>query len=126
MIPATGVFAPERTLVAVRAIAPVAGRPPTSGDTMLAIALRKQLDVRVVPRAAHAIGDDGREQRLDRAEHGDRSASATAASGSGRPEPRHAGSRAAGGNAAEAAADRLDRQTCATATTTVPATSATM
>ena len=28
---------PERTLVAVRAIAPVAGRPPTSGDTMLAM-----------------------------------------------------------------------------------------
>ena len=37
MIPATGVFAPERMLVAVRAMAPVAGRPPTSGDTMLAM-----------------------------------------------------------------------------------------
>ena len=35
-MPATGVFAPERTLVAVRAIAPVAGRPPKSGEAMLA------------------------------------------------------------------------------------------
>ena len=35
-MPATGVFAPDRMLVAVRAIAPVAGRPPTIGDTMLA------------------------------------------------------------------------------------------
>ena len=32
---------PERTLVAVRAIAPVAGRPPTIGDTMLAIPCAK-------------------------------------------------------------------------------------
>ena len=35
-MPATGVLAPERTLVAVRAMAPVAGRPPTSGEAMLA------------------------------------------------------------------------------------------
>ena len=35
-MPATGVRAPARTLVAVRAIAPVAGRPPNSGETMLA------------------------------------------------------------------------------------------
>jgi hypothetical protein len=37
MIPATGVRAPERTFVAVRAIAPVAGRPPTNGEAMLAM-----------------------------------------------------------------------------------------
>ena len=36
-IPATGVRAPERMFVAVRAIAPVAGRPPSSGTTMLAM-----------------------------------------------------------------------------------------
>src|SRR6266704_3119387 len=36
MIPATGVLAPERTFVAVRAMAPVAGSPPKSGETMLA------------------------------------------------------------------------------------------
>ena len=32
-------------------------------------ALREQLGVGVVPIAAHAIGDHGRQQRLDRAEH---------------------------------------------------------
>ena len=36
IIPATGVFAPDRMLVAVRAIAPVAGSPPNSGERMLA------------------------------------------------------------------------------------------
>ena len=36
IIPATGVLAPERMLVAVRAIAPVAGSPPNSGERMLA------------------------------------------------------------------------------------------
>src|ERR1700722_8284246 len=37
IIPATGVLAPERMLVAVRAMAPVAGSPPNKGDRMLAI-----------------------------------------------------------------------------------------
>jgi hypothetical protein len=37
IMPATGVRAPERMLVAVRAIAPVAGSPPNSGETMFAI-----------------------------------------------------------------------------------------
>ena len=36
-IPATGVRPPTRTLVAVRAIAPVAGIPPNSGDARLAM-----------------------------------------------------------------------------------------
>src|ERR1017187_3587722 len=36
-MPATGVRAPERMLVAVRAIAPVAGSPPNIGDARLAI-----------------------------------------------------------------------------------------
>ncbi len=35
-MPDTGDTAPARMFVAVRAIAPVAGRPPKSGDTMLA------------------------------------------------------------------------------------------
>src|SRR5581483_10611265 len=35
-MPATGVPAPERILVAVRAIAPVAGIPPSSGDAIFA------------------------------------------------------------------------------------------
>jgi hypothetical protein len=34
--PATGVWAPERIFVAVRAIAPAAGSPPNSGESMLA------------------------------------------------------------------------------------------
>ena len=83
-IPATGVRAPERMLVAVRAIAPVAGRPPNSGDDDVGDALRDQLDVRVVAIAAHPIGDDRRHQRLDRAEHRDGERRATAASGSDR------------------------------------------
>ena len=52
-MPATGVRAPDRMFVAVRAIAPVAGRPPTSGDSDVRDALRHQLHVRVVPIAAH-------------------------------------------------------------------------
>jgi hypothetical protein len=40
-MPATGVRPPERTLVAVRAIAPVAGSPPKSGEAMLAIPCAK-------------------------------------------------------------------------------------
>ena len=35
-MPATGVAAPARTLVTVRAIVPVAGMPPKNGVTMLA------------------------------------------------------------------------------------------
>ena len=35
-MPATGDCAPERMLVAVRAMAPVAGSPPNIGDTMFA------------------------------------------------------------------------------------------
>jgi len=47
-----GVFAPERTFVAVRAIAPVAGKPPKSGEI------------------AHAVGHDRGHKRLDRSENG--------------------------------------------------------
>ena len=36
-MPETGERAPARMLVAVRAMAPVAGMPPNSGETMLAI-----------------------------------------------------------------------------------------
>jgi hypothetical protein len=43
IIPATGVLAPERMLVAVRAIAPVAGSPPNSGERMLATPWPKDL-----------------------------------------------------------------------------------
>jgi len=47
IIPETGDFAPERMFVAVRAIAPVAGSPPNSGDTILAMPGRS-VDVGVV------------------------------------------------------------------------------
>ena len=50
-MPATGVRAPERTLVAVRAIAPVAGRPPNERRHDVGDALREELDVGVVARA---------------------------------------------------------------------------
>ena len=58
-MPETGDVAPLRMLVAVRAIAPVAGMPPKSGTTRLASPLGDQLDVRLVPVAAHVVGDDG-------------------------------------------------------------------
>jgi len=56
-IPATGVFAPERIFVAVRAMAPVAGsrkqRGENVGDT-----LAYQLHVWVVLISTHAIRND--------------------------------------------------------------------
>ena len=66
MMPATGVRPPFLTLVAVRAIAPVAGMPPNSGATMFATpcATSSMLDLCRV--ADHAVGDDRGEQRLDR------------------------------------------------------------
>ena len=52
--------------MAVRAMAPVTGMPPTSGDSEIGHALRQQLGVRVVPVAGHRVGDDRRQQALDR------------------------------------------------------------
>ena len=67
-----GVRPPFLMLVAVRAIAPVAGMPPKSGDAMLATPCADQLHVRAVAAADHAVGHHRREQRLDRAEQRDR------------------------------------------------------
>ena len=65
--------APARTLTAVRAIAPVAGMPPNNGDTMFARPWPNELAVRVVPAdVAHAVGDLGRQQALDRGQQRDR------------------------------------------------------
>ena len=111
MMPATGVRPPFLTFVAVRAMAPVAGMPPNSGDDDVGDALRDQLHVRAVAPADHAVGHDRREQRLDRAEGGDGEARARPAHG--RFGQRDRGQRRAGKpgvNPAEAAADRLDRQ----------------
>ena len=55
--------------MAVRAIAPVAGSPPTIGDTMLAIPCAKSSTLELWRLTAHPVGDDGRQQRLDGAEH---------------------------------------------------------
>ena len=67
----SGERAPARMLVAVRASAPVAAIPPKNGRDDVADAEADELRVRVVLGAGHAVGDDGREQRLDRAEHRD-------------------------------------------------------
>ena len=71
-MPATGVRPPVRTLVAVRAIAPVAGMPPKNGATMLAMpcAISSWFGSwrSSIMRVGHARG----QQRLDRAEQRDR------------------------------------------------------
>jgi len=58
IIPAIGVFAPERIFVAVRAIAPVAGRPPNSGEKILAMPWPTSSTLGYVLVSAHAVGDD--------------------------------------------------------------------
>jgi hypothetical protein len=56
-MPAMGVRAPERMLVAVRAIAPVAGSPPNNGETTLATpcATSSQLERWRVPARPSAM-----------------------------------------------------------------------
>ena len=83
-MPATGVRAPARMLVAVRAMAPVAGSPPKSGEAMLAMPWAISSTFGLWRSPPHAIRDHRRQQRLDRAEqrHGQRRPEA--ASGSAR------------------------------------------
>ena len=71
-MPETGPRAPARTLVAVRAMVPVTQMPPNMHRDDVGDALRDELAVRAVPAAGHAVGDHGRQQRLDRAEQRDR------------------------------------------------------
>ncbi len=107
-MPASGLVAPLRTFVAVRAIAPVAANPPKIGVEHVRDALPDQFLVRVVARAGHAVGDDGRQQRLDRAEQCDRERGPDELQHIGqrdlRPVQRGQGAR----NAAEGRADRRD------------------
>ena len=72
MMPATGVCAPGADVG--RGARDGAGRrqPAEQRRGDVGDALRDQLDVRVVPVAAHPVGDHRRHQRLDRAEHRDR------------------------------------------------------
>ena len=58
--------------VAVRAMAPVAGMPPKSGDSDVRHALGDEFHVRPVFAAGHTVGDDRREQRLDAGQQRDR------------------------------------------------------
>jgi len=72
--------------------------------------LREQLHVRVVPPADHAIGDDGRHQRFDRAQHRDGQRRGQQRQHQVWTELRHPERRQPRGKPAEAAADRLDRK----------------
>ena len=109
-MPATGVFAPERKFVAVRAMAPVTGMPPTSGDDQVGDALRQQLGVRVVPVAGHRVGDDRREQALDGGQERDRERRRQQRQDQVGAELRNRDRRQAAGDPAELRSDRLDRQ----------------
>jgi len=53
-------------IVAVLAIAPVAGMPPKSGDAMFAIPWATSSMFEAMPPADHSIGNHRGEQRLDR------------------------------------------------------------
>ena len=69
-MPASGVRPPVRTLVAVRAIAPVAGMPPKIGDSVLVVGDQKTLKVHVhtdePDRAVDMfIDEQGEVSRLD-------------------------------------------------------------
>ena len=70
-MPATGLRAPARTLVAVRAIVPVDTHAAEGHGRDIGDALGHQLAVGAMPAPAHAVGDHGREQALDRAEERD-------------------------------------------------------
>ena len=72
--------------------------------------LRHQLHVRIVPVAAHPVGDNRRHQRLERAEHRHRQRRTEQDADEIGPEPRDGQCGPPRRNAAEAGADRLDRQ----------------
>ena len=107
IIPATGVCAPERMLVAVRAMAPVAGSPPKRGDMMLAMPWPTSSTLGLCFVAAHAVGNHGGHQRFNRAEHGDRDRGRDQRPQQIKAKLRNFDCRKAGGNAAEARPDGL-------------------
>ena len=109
-MPATGVRAPDRKLVAVRAMAPVTGMPPTSGDDEVGDALRQQFGVRVVPVAGHRVGHDRRQQALDGRQQRDRQRRRQQRQDQVGAELRDGDRRQAARDAAEPRADRLDGQ----------------
>ena len=102
-IPATGVRAPLLMLVAVRAIAPVAGMPPKSGDAMFAIpcatsSMLERCRPPIIPSATTA------ERRLSMAPS---AAMANAGPTSSRSSPRDTEGSAARGSVAGMAPKRL-------------------
>ena len=111
-MPAIGVRPPFFTLVAVRAMRAGRGNAAEERATQVGDALRHQLHVRAVPAADHAVGNDGGEQRLDRAEHRDREAPEEAARATCAEIDScgSAGQGSVGGHVPEAIADGLDRQ----------------
>ncbi len=70
-MPARGVLPPLLILADVRAIAPVAGKPPKIGQTRFRDALGYEFRIAVMAVSREAVGDDGGEQRFDRAQQGD-------------------------------------------------------
>ena len=104
-----------------------AGRRQTADDRRHDVgdALREELHVGVVPVTAHPVGDDRRQQRLDGTQHRDRQRRRQQRQDQVGTKARNVNVRQAGRDAAEARADRLDGS-WATATTMVPARSATM
>jgi hypothetical protein len=58
-MPETGPIAPERTLVAVRAMVPVTQMPPKSADPILAKPCATSSHAGAVTPPRHAIGDHG-------------------------------------------------------------------
>ena len=111
IIPATGVRPPFFTLVAVRAMAPVAGMPPKSGETMLATpcATSSMLERCLPPIMPSATTAESSDSIAGQQRDGEGRAHQRRARSRARP----AAARAAGSAAsmrAEPAADRLDRQ----------------
>src|SRR3546814_12743427 len=73
-MPAIGERAPDRMLVAVRAIAPVAGRPPNRAETVLATPWAtssqfERLRRPVMPSPTTAASKIERESRRERRDH---------------------------------------------------------
>ena len=109
-MPATGVRPPFLMFVAVRAIAPGGRDAAEQRRDDVGRALRHELHVRLVPRADHAVGDDGGEQRLHRAEQRDGDRRRTSVVTSVKLRCGHRGMGQRGADLAEPAADRLDRE----------------
>ena len=125
-MPASGLVAPLRMLVAVRAMAPVAAKPPNSGAMMLAApwpmsSWFESWRAPVMPSATTAVSSDSMAPNKAMAKAGPTSCSR---SESGDRRPREAGQRAR--NAAERAADGGDaRETATYACTPIAASMAT-